>query len=251
MLHCIKLNHFFLARFNQMFKPGTPPSATLPFPSMLYLVALVALGGLAFAGWLAAWVLAKDEGDEKMRHVPFGPNGSSSGGGKKQVLWVPWFHVGGKMLKSLGFSLGFPLWEGWKDEVGCHQRRSCGIFVHTASWLWIFPVVYSTASNLIDFKIFQLSFSHLTRYASIFKLAVAVLIGIFLMYVVREPPKNLPQVPSSRLAVCVAVSFATGSVLSGIAGYVGMPLGGWLWLTWFLGWKMMQDLPTQENGRPS
>ena len=50
-----------------------------------------------------------------------------------------------------------------------------------------------------------------SRYASIFKLAVLVLIGIFLMYIVREPPKNLSQVPSSRLAVCVAVSFATGA----------------------------------------
>ncbi|CAK9031241.1 unnamed protein product, partial [Durusdinium trenchii] len=76
-----------------------------------------------------------------------------------------------------------------------------------------------------------------TQYASIAKLAVLeprlqgraveakisrVLIGIFLMYIVREPPKNLSHVPSSRLALCVAVSFATGSVLSGIAGYVGM-----------------------------
>lgn len=110
---------------------------------MLYLVALVAFSGLAFAGWLAAWVLAKDEGDEKMRQV--------------------------------------------SDAI----REGAAGFLST-------------------------------QYASIFKLAVVVLIGIFLMYIVREPPKNLSQVPSSRLAVCVAVSFATGSVLSGIAGYVGM-----------------------------
>ena len=53
-------------------RSGTPPSATQPLPFMLYLVALVALCGLAFAGWLAAWVLAKDEGDEKMRQVFLG-----------------------------------------------------------------------------------------------------------------------------------------------------------------------------------
>jgi len=40
-----------------------------PLPMMLYVVALVAIGGLVFAGWLAMWVLAKDEGDEKMRAV--------------------------------------------------------------------------------------------------------------------------------------------------------------------------------------
>lgn len=48
---------------------------------MLYLVALVALGGLAFAAWLATWVLAKDEGDEKMRQVYLGAaNGLAAGG---------------------------------------------------------------------------------------------------------------------------------------------------------------------------
>lgn len=31
-----------------------------------------------------------------------------------------------------------------------------------------------------------------------------------------EPCRNLAQVPSSRLALCVAVSFATGAVLSGL-----------------------------------
>ena len=106
-------------------------------------MALVALGGLGFAGWLASWVLAKDEGDEKMREV--------------------------------------------SDAI----RQGAAGFLST-------------------------------QYASISKMAVVVLIGIFLMYIVREPPKNLPQVASSRLALCVAVSFATGAVLSGIAGYVGM-----------------------------
>ncbi|CAJ1455192.1 unnamed protein product [Effrenium voratum] len=112
-------------------------------PPMLYLVGLVALAGLAFAGWLAAWVMAKDEGDEKMRAV--------------------------------------------SDAI----REGAAGFLST-------------------------------QYASIAKLAAIVLVGIFMMYLVREPPKNLPQVSSARLAVCVAVSFATGCVLSGIAGYVGM-----------------------------
>eukprot|EP00435_Cladocopium_sp_Y103_P018070 s1638_g4.t1 len=132
-----------LMEATEILQSRMPPSATQPLPSMLYLVALVAFSGLAFAAWLAAWVLAKDEGDEKMRQV--------------------------------------------SDAI----REGAAGFLST-------------------------------QYASIFKLAVVVLIGIFLMYIVREPPKNLSQVPSSRLAVCVAVSFATGSVLSGIAGYVGM-----------------------------
>merc|ERR1719491_1524056 len=42
------------------------------------------------------------------------------------------------------------------------------------------------------------------------------------MYFFRSPPRNLPGVSSSSLAFCVALSFAMGSVLSGIAGYVGM-----------------------------
>ena len=132
-----------LMEATEILQSRTPPSATQPLPFMLYLVALVALCGLAFAGWLAAWVLAKDEGDEKMRQV--------------------------------------------SDAI----REGAAGFLST-------------------------------QYASIFKLAVVVLIGIFLMYIVREPPKNLQNVPSSRLAICVAVSFATGSILSGIAGYVGM-----------------------------
>jgi len=45
------------------------PSKIPPLPGMLYVVAMVAIGGLVFAGWLASWVLAKDEGDEKMREV--------------------------------------------------------------------------------------------------------------------------------------------------------------------------------------
>ena len=64
-------NHTKLQRLQRL-RPGIPPSATQPLPSMLYLVALVAFSGLAFAGWLAAWVLAKDEGDEKMRQVCHG-----------------------------------------------------------------------------------------------------------------------------------------------------------------------------------
>jgi len=42
------------------------------------------------------------------------------------------------------------------------------------------------------------------------------------MYSIRTPPKNLPQVQRSSLATCVALSFATGAVLSGMAGYIGM-----------------------------
>lgn len=88
-------------------------------------MALVALGGLGFAGWLASWVLAKDEGDEKMREV--------------------------------------------SDAI----REGAAGFLST-------------------------------QYASIFKLAVVapwfymskahvgeVLVGLFLMYIVREPPKCL------------------------------------------------------------
>ncbi|CAK9092546.1 unnamed protein product [Durusdinium trenchii] len=132
-----------LMEATEILQSRNPPMTGAPLPFMLYLVALVAISGLAFAGWLAGWVLAKDEGDEKMRQV--------------------------------------------SDAI----REGAAGFLST-------------------------------QYASIAKLAVLVLIGIFLMYIVREPPKNLSHVPSSRLALCVAVSFATGSVLSGIAGYVGM-----------------------------
>jgi len=132
-----------LMEATEILQSRNPPTVTTPLPSMLYVVALVAAGGLAFASWLAAWVLGKDEGDEKMRQV--------------------------------------------SDAI----REGAAGFLST-------------------------------QYASIFKLAVVVLVGIFLMYLVREPPKNLPQVASWRLAFCVAVSFATGCILSGVAGYVGM-----------------------------
>ncbi|CAE7276392.1 AVPL2 [Symbiodinium natans] len=132
-----------LMEATEILQSRNPPMVSAPLPAMLYVVALVALGGLAFAAWLAAWVLGKDEGDEKMRQV--------------------------------------------SDAI----REGAAGFLST-------------------------------QYASIFKLAVVVLVGIFLMYLLREPPKNLPQVASSRLALCVAVSFATGCILSGVAGYVGM-----------------------------
>lgn len=45
------------------------PGELITMPLMLYFVAMFALGGLVFAAWLASWVLAKDEGDEKMRAV--------------------------------------------------------------------------------------------------------------------------------------------------------------------------------------
>ena len=76
-------------------------------------------------------------------------------------------------------------------------------------------------------------------------LSLQVLVGIFLMYLVREPPKNLPQactaptackrdarfrlvmdqVASWRLAFCVAVSFATGCILSGMMHGVQRSVG--------------------------
>lgn len=61
-----------------------------------------------------------------------------------------------------------------------------------------------------------------TQYTSIFKFAIVVGIAIFLLYVMRAPPKNLPHVESISIALCVTVSFASGCVLSGVAGYVGM-----------------------------
>jgi len=119
------------------------PGTVVAFPLMLYAVALVAIGGLVFAAWLAQWVLAKDEGDEKMKTI--------------------------------------------SDAI----REGAAGFLST-------------------------------QYTTIFKLAACVLVGIFLMYLFREPPKNLPQVSSTRMALCVAFSFATGCSLSGVAGYVGM-----------------------------
>eukprot|EP00930_Biecheleria_cincta_P034871 TRINITY_DN24037_c0_g1_i1.p1 TRINITY_DN24037_c0_g1~~TRINITY_DN24037_c0_g1_i1.p1 ORF type:complete len:837 (-),score=163.72 TRINITY_DN24037_c0_g1_i1:498-2978(-) len=119
------------------------PEVLVALPFMLYLVGLVAIGGLAFAGWLANWVLMKDEGDEKMREV--------------------------------------------SDAI----REGAAGFLST-------------------------------QYASIFRLAGVVLVGLFFMYIFREPPKNLPQVSSTRMALCVVISFAMGCILSGIAGYVGM-----------------------------
>ena len=57
------------------------------------------------------------------------------------------------------------------------------------------------------------------------------------MYIVREPPKNLQNVPSSRLAICVAVSFATGGDRgSGIPKILCTPLDG------------MDDLSTSLGG---
>mmetsp|Transcript_90086 Transcript_90086/g.233649 ORF Transcript_90086/g.233649 Transcript_90086/m.233649 type:complete len:818 (-) Transcript_90086:541-2994(-) len=114
-----------------------------PLPIMLYIVAVFAIGGLVFAGWLAQWVLAKDEGDKKMQEV--------------------------------------------SDAI----REGAAGFLST-------------------------------QYTTIFKLAVVVLVAVYFLYSVRTPPRNLPGVQSSSLALCVAISFAVGCVLSGIAGYVGM-----------------------------
>lgn len=128
---------------------GTPAEADVvdttlaPLPAMLYVVTLVSLGGLAFSGWLAGWVMAKDEGDQKMRKV--------------------------------------------SDAI----REGAAGFLST-------------------------------QYGGIFRLAFVALVGIFLMYLMRAPPKSLPQVASSTLALCVALSFATGALLSGCAGYIGM-----------------------------
>eukprot|EP00927_Polykrikos_kofoidii_P083399 TRINITY_DN8526_c1_g1_i2.p1 TRINITY_DN8526_c1_g1~~TRINITY_DN8526_c1_g1_i2.p1 ORF type:complete len:836 (-),score=149.79 TRINITY_DN8526_c1_g1_i2:202-2556(-) len=61
-----------------------------------------------------------------------------------------------------------------------------------------------------------------TQYAAIYKLAFIVLIAIFCMYLVRPPPANMPQVTQLSLAVCVSLAFATGCILSGLAGYAGM-----------------------------
>jgi len=61
-----------------------------------------------------------------------------------------------------------------------------------------------------------------TQYATIAKLAVLVGLGIFCLYAMRAPPRNLPHVKPLSLAVCVSISFATGCVLSGVAGYTGM-----------------------------
>ena len=43
------------------------------------------------------------------------------------------------------------------------------------------------------------------------------LVVIFLLYLTRAPPKSLPDVSSSQLAFCVAVSFSTGALLSACA----------------------------------
>lgn len=119
-------------------------SSVPPLPSLLLVpVALVAIGGTVFAGWLAVWVLAQDEGDEKMRPVS--------------------------------------------------------------------NAIREGAAGFLS-----------TQYAAIFKLAFVVLICIYCLYLVRTPPRNLPGVPSSSIALCVAISFATGALLSGAAGYIGM-----------------------------
>mmetsp|Transcript_67175 Transcript_67175/g.160888 ORF Transcript_67175/g.160888 Transcript_67175/m.160888 type:complete len:824 (-) Transcript_67175:255-2726(-) len=112
-------------------------------PVMIYFIALFPVGGLFFAGYLAQWVLAKDEGDEKMRQVS--------------------------------------------------------------------DAIREGASGFLT-----------TQYGSIFRLAFLALVALFGMYLIREPPRNLPQVGNFPLACCVALSFAMGSILSGIAGYVGM-----------------------------
>jgi len=110
---------------------------------MIHLVTIVALGGLVFAGWLANWVLSKDEGDDKMRHV--------------------------------------------SDAI----REGAAGFLST-------------------------------QYMGIFRLASCALVGLFIMYSLRTPPKNLPGVSSTSIAACVALSFALGSTLSGLSGYAGM-----------------------------
>lgn len=114
-----------------------------PLPVMLYFVGLVAVGGLAFASWLANWVLAKDEGDQKMQ------------------------------------------------EISNAIREGAAGFLST-------------------------------QYASIFQLAFLALVAIFAMYLMRTPPKSLAHVERASLATCVALSFATGAILSGLAGYIGM-----------------------------
>jgi len=121
----------------------TVGGAVVALPAMLYIVALVAIGGLFFAGWLANWVMAKDEGDEKMQQIS--------------------------------------------------------------------NAIREGASGFLA-----------TQYATIYKFAFVALVAIFCMYLVRTPPKNLRHVERSTLATCVALSFATGAVLSGLSGYVGM-----------------------------
>mmetsp|Transcript_122796 Transcript_122796/g.348033 ORF Transcript_122796/g.348033 Transcript_122796/m.348033 type:complete len:827 (-) Transcript_122796:115-2595(-) len=119
------------------------PGTVAPLPMMLYVVGLIALGGVGFAAWLANWVLEKDEGDQKMQHVS--------------------------------------------------------------------NAIREGAAGFLS-----------TQYQAIGQLALVVLVALFCMYLFREPPHNLPQVTPFCLASCVAISFFTGAVLSGIAGYVGM-----------------------------
>jgi len=114
-----------------------------PLPMMMYIVLIFAIGGVVFAGWLAQWVLSKDEGDKKMQ------------------------------------------------EVSNAIREGAAGFLST-------------------------------QYSMIFKLAFVVLIGIYLLYAARTPPRNLPGVEASSLALCVALSFFVGCVLSALSGYVGM-----------------------------
>lgn len=120
-----------------------PAEVAQALPFLIYPLALIALGGIGFAVWLANWVLAKDEGDLKMQ------------------------------------------------EISNAIREGAQGFLTT-------------------------------QYSNIFKLASFVLVGIFFLYLMRAPPRNLPNVESFSMAICVSISFATGSVLSGIAGYVGM-----------------------------
>jgi inorganic pyrophosphatase len=128
---------------NEVPRPDEAAKPIQPLPLMVYPIAMIALGGLGFAAWLANWVMSKDEGDDKMKQVS-----------------------------------------------NAIREGAAGFLA--------------------------------TQYSTIFKLAIVVGCGIFVLYMMRAPPKNLPQVESITLAMCVTISFATGCILSAVAGYVGM-----------------------------
>lgn len=139
-----KRKHNWMQAHEEVHNPlGRDQAVLRPLPLMLYPIAMFAISGLFFAAWLANWVLARDEGDEKMRAVS--------------------------------------------------------------------NAIREGASGFLS-----------TQYTAIFKLALVVLGALFCLYLLRVPPKNLPQVDPVSLAFCVSLSFATGAVLSGVAGYVGM-----------------------------